>query len=448
MVQTDHPAVAAPQGAPAKARPATARARIAEIWARQLRGPGGTVAFFLKRMGQDDILNTAASLCYATALGVVPLLAVVLGTLSAFPAFDRLRAQVEALIGANLIPDVGLKIDEALTQFVAAAGKLTALGLLGLAVTTIMMLLTIEGAFNRIFRVSHPRSLLMRLVVFWTVLTIAPFVLAITAALFTFFSTVTGHEPGPVGILMGHVVPSLVTWGALTFLYRGIPNRPLKMHDAAMGAGVSALLLELLRLVFAYYVSESTYGAIYGAVAAVPVFLLWLFAFWLMVMAGAVISAALPDWRLLRAGHGLGPGLKLALALAILDHLVVAFKKGVGLSLEQVAVAVAVPPAGVMPVLEELRRARYADVTGKDCWVLIRNPAEVPFVDLVHRFGLGVGPALVELRDTPLGARVSRHLEPAARAERQFLNICLDKLLNADDDVVSDQNGSKQNGPV
>lgn len=150
MTQVDHPAVAAPTGPTPKARPATTRARIAEIWARQLRGPGGTALFFVKRMVRDDILNTAASLCYATALGVVPALAVVLGTLSSFPAFDRMRLQVEGVISANLLPDVGLKIADALTNFVGAAGKLTVFGLLGLAITAILLLLTIEGAFNRI----------------------------------------------------------------------------------------------------------------------------------------------------------------------------------------------------------------------------------------------------------------------------------------------------------
>ncbi len=441
MAQVDHPAVAAPRGPQPKARPATTRARIAEIWARRLRGPGGTALFFVKRMIQDDILNTAASLCYATALGVVPALAVVLGALSAFPAFDRLRVQVQTVIAANLLPDVGLKIEEALTRFIGAAGKLTALGLLGLAITAILLLLTIEGAFNRIFRVAHPRPLLMRLVVLWAVLTIAPFLLALSATLFGFFSNVTLQDAGLIGfIVLGHIVPTLVTWMVLTFLYDGIPNRPVKMRDAAIGAAVTAGLLEILRLGFAYYVKQSTYGAIYGAVAAVPVFLLWLYAVWIVVMAGAVITAALPDWRLLRAGHGSGPGLKLALALAILDHLVAAFKSGGGLSPEEISVKVAVPPAGVIPVLEELRLAHYADMTEKGAWVLTRNPAEVPFVDLVHRFGLGVGPAVVELRNTPLGERVCRFLEPAAEAEREFLSVCLDELLTADD-------AAKQNGP-
>src|SRR5437879_6250533 len=102
-------------------RPPQVKARS---WRLRLRRPLGSAGFFLRRMGTDNIANTAASLCYFTALSVVPALAVLLGGMTAFPAFDRLRVQFQSLLLADLVPDAGLKIQSQLELFIASAAKL------------------------------------------------------------------------------------------------------------------------------------------------------------------------------------------------------------------------------------------------------------------------------------------------------------------------------------
>ena len=383
----------------------------------------------MNRTVQDDVFNTAAALCFSTALAVVPALALTFGVLAAFPEFRRVRALLQDFIMSSLVPDLGLKMSAQLSQFVAAAGDLTLFGVIGLLVTSVLLLLTIEGAFNRTFRVAHPRPWFRRLVVLWTAFILGPFMVAVTMGLLGYFATNAKGDTD--GIILAHVLPTLLSWLTLTFLYRIVPHRPVSLTDACIGAALAALLLEALRLGFAYYVNNTNYGAIYGAVAAVPVFLLWVYSLWIGVMAGAVLTAALPDWRLLHAGLSAGPGQKLFIALAVLD--VLADRSGVrmrGVAPEEISQAISVPANAVLPVLEELRAGEYVSVTKEALWVVSRDLFQTPLVDLVHRFGMGVGPAVLELKGTALGARINPYLEPAAAAEKELLSICLSELLS------------------
>ena len=431
MNNLDHlpTAASAPAAPPPAAVPVEARTAGAAGWRQRLHRPFETVQFFFHRMmTEDDVFNTAAALCFSTALAVVPALALTFGILAAFPEFRSVRAQLQQFIMSSLVPDLGLKMSAQLSQFVEAASNLTLFGLGGLFVTSVLLLLTIEGAFNRIFRVAHPRPWLKRIAVLWATFILGPFMVAVTMMLLGYFATNADGQTD--GIVLAHVLPTMLSWLTLTFLYRIVPHRPVSLTDACAGGALAALLLEALRVGFAYYVNNTTYGAIYGAVAAVPVFLLWVYGFWTAVMAGAVLTAALPDWRLLRAGLGSGPGQKLSIALAILD--VLAERSGQrmgGVAPEEISHAISVPANGVLPILEELRAAEYVAVTKDALWVVSRDLFETPLIDLVHRFGMGVGPAVLELKGTALGARINPYLAPAAAAEIKLLGISLSDLL-------------------
>jgi len=329
-----------------------------------------------------------------------------------------------------------MKIQQQLGTFVAAAGKLTAFGIVGLAITAILLLLTIEGSFNKIFRVAHARPLVIRLVVLWAMLTVTPFLMAISLSLFGYFSvfvprTVIGEF---ASVAFGQVAPALLSWGGFTLLYALVPNKRVRWQDALIGAGFSAVLFALLRAGFGLYVKGMTsYSAIYGALAAVPVFLLWIYLIWFVIMAGAVITAALPDWRLLRAGLATGPALKLAIGLELLNCLSKAFNSGRQMTPEQLALTVSVPEAVVLPVLEELRLAGYVAVGETGRWMLSRDLSKVPLIDLVHKFGFGLGPAAKELRDSTLGERVSQHLKAAVQSEQELLQVSLARVVGGED---------------
>jgi len=401
-------------------------------------------AFLLKRLGEAHISREAAALSFSTALAVVPALALILGTLAAFPAFDYLRVALQDAIVINLVPDTGMKLSDALTDFVAAAGKLTIFGVIGLVFSAALLLLTIEGSLNEIFRVIQPRPLRNRILVFWAVVTIGPVLLGLGASLLGYFGGPQIMEgqaappPDPIAILLGNLMPSLLTWATLTFLFMIIPNRKLSRRDALIGAGIAALLLAALRYSFAYgIVAMTSYQAIYGAIAAVPVFLMWVYLVWIAVLVGAVITAALPDWRYARVGFGMSVTARLTLSLEILSRLAIARRGGAGLTIEQLGKLIGAPDYVITAVFNDLRNGLLIAPTQDGRWVLSRDLESTRLSDLVHHFGLGLNAGMGEedLKLGELGQRLNRYLKEAAQTECKLLEVSLASILETTGDV-------------
>ena len=399
--------------------------------------PEQAIPFFLRRIEEEQIRRTAAALSYSTSLAVVPALALVFAMLAAFPQFDDLRTQAQDFVVSNLVPDTGLRMSETLNGFIAATGELTAFGAIGLIITAILLLLTIESAFNRIFRVPAPRPFLLRLLVLWTVITIGPLLLGLSFSLSGYFSFVdelsSAAEGSDINVLLGLITPTLLTWLTLTFVYIVVPNRRVLLRDALIGAGLAAVLFAALRYGFAQVVIGMTsYQAIYGAVAAVPIFLIWVFLIWMVVLGGAVITAALPDWRTAQAGIGSGAVGRLLLALEILSQLFSFMRHGQGLSTEDLAKVLEAPEPALASVLDNLRQGRFVVVTDDNRWVLTRDLARTPLADLVHHFDLGLDigvAAFSKLKDSALGQRLDPLLKGAAESERTLLSVSLARVL-------------------
>ena len=167
---------------------------------------GRFTRFIAARMKDDQVNRVAASLSYTSTLALVPALALALAILAAFPAFSGVRESVQDFVLNSFVPDTGMRMEEALEGFIAAAGELTTIGIAGLIVTSVLLLLTIEGAFNRIFRVVRPRPFLARLVVFWTVITVGPLLVGLSFSLSGYFVTVRallgGEQPGTWTVLL------------------------------------------------------------------------------------------------------------------------------------------------------------------------------------------------------------------------------------------------------
>jgi len=396
------------------------------------------VPFLIKRLGEAHISRAAAALSFSTALAVIPALTLILATLAAFPAFNELRASLQNAIVVNLVPDTGMKISETLTSFVDAAGKLTFFGIVGLVLSSVILLLTIEGALNEIFRVIRPRLLRQRLLVFWAVMTVGPVLLGMGLSLLGYFGSkqiVEGEvapPPDPAFILLGNVMPTLLTWATLTFLFMIIPNRRMNLRDSMMGAAVAAILLAMLRYIFTVYiVLMSDYQAIYGALAAVPVFLIWVYLVWLAVLMGAIVTAALPDWRYARVSAGTGVGGRLVMALEVLARLAAARRGGAGLSGEQLAKLTGVPDVVLMAVFNDLRAGLFIAPTEEGRWVLSRDLERTALADLVHHFGLGLNHNFgdEDMRAGELGKRLGQYLRNAAESERTLLSVSLARVV-------------------
>jgi membrane protein len=259
--------------------------------------------FFLalaQRLREDRGFETAGSLTFTTLLALVPLIAVALALATPFPAFERAMEALGRFASARLLPEGSALVTRQIAEFAEKAGELTSVGLAFLVVTAVMQVHTVEEALNRIFRVQRRRHLVRRLVVYAAVLTLGPALIGasiyLTSALVV--SSIGFLELGEYR----RSVMSLVAFGftcmALTLIYMVVPYRHVALRHAAVGGVVAGVLFELAKRGFGLYVVKfPTYTLIYGAFAIIPLFLLWLYVSWVVVLFGATLTASLPAWR-------------------------------------------------------------------------------------------------------------------------------------------------------
>ncbi len=257
------------------------------------------VYFVMKRAQNDTVLRVASSLSYTSLIALVPVLAIALAIFSAFPVFNEVRQQVQDMIIQNLMPDTGQDIKLYFAQFINATAKLTTIGVVGIALTAILLLSTIENSFNFIFKVTRPRRFTTKITLYWTIITLGPLLLGTAFSLkgYAAFNDVL-HTVPELQVIMGSILPFLLTWLVLTGVYIFVPNKKVDFLNAGAGAFVAMCLFWVLRFGFSMFmVKNNTYKTLYGAVAAVPLTLVWMYLYWAAVIFGAVVTAALEEFR-------------------------------------------------------------------------------------------------------------------------------------------------------
>jgi membrane protein len=252
-----------------------------------------------RRFREDDALMMAAALSYTSLLSLVPLLTIALAIIAAFPAFEAIRGELSHVAVRTLVPEVGQQVRHIIDELVGNAGNLTAIGVLGLVVTAILLLVTIEDSLNRIFRISRPRPPMSRLLVYWTVVTLGPILLAASLSITDWLMKGTQVEEVSALVEYGGAVFRFSMQVALfTLLFCAVPNRKIPIRDALPGGVLAAAAIGLLRFGFHIYVAEfKAYQNVYGALAAIPILLFWMYLVWVAVLVGAEFTASLVDRR-------------------------------------------------------------------------------------------------------------------------------------------------------
>lgn len=281
------------------------------------------VRFALRRLREEQLPQVAGSLTFTSTLALVPLLTIVLAIFTLFPAFGELRSAIDAWFVHNLMPRaIAVTITSNLTQFADKAKGLSALGAVALMFTAAATLNMIERAFNRIWSVRSPRPLAQRLLVYWALLSLGPLLLALSVTVSTQLFAATGaggEQPGLWGMLAYGAASLLITTGSYTLLYMVVPNRRVALRDAFWGALAAAIAFEIAKRLFGLFIRQfPTYAIIYGALAALPLFLLWVYVTWLITLLGAVLTAALPVIKYERWWHQGAPGSAFIDAMAVL----------------------------------------------------------------------------------------------------------------------------------
>jgi membrane protein len=285
-----------------------------------------TLLTLRQRFREDRLGLTASSLTFTTSLALVPLISVALTAFSAFPMFAQMQQTFQQWLAENLVPEsISRPVLNYVVQFSKQASRLGLAGGSALLVSAIALVFTIDGAINRIWRVSKARPFSQRLLTYWAALTLGPLLLA---ASITLGNTLlrSSSSIGPALLQSMQVVLNVIEFigltAALAAIYRFLPNTVVRWADAVTGALIAALAFEGAKVVLAWYLKlVPTYSAVYGTFATVPILLIWIYLAWLIVLFGAVIVAYLPSLRAGVAHRGQTPGWQFQCALEILELL-------------------------------------------------------------------------------------------------------------------------------
>ena len=343
-----------------------------------------------RRFDDDRCMQTASSLTFTTLLALVPIITVALTLVSAFPVFGQMMGHLEQFLVENVLPESARTIVSYTQQFTENAAKLTAVGLLFLFVTSIIVLMTIDQAFNEIWRVPRPRNPFQRFLIYWALLTLGPILIGASLSL---TSWVVSMSLGLVqdipyaGKVLLRVIPMLLTGFAFALLYITLPNRRVLVRDGLMGGFLAAVVFEAMKLGFAVYITQfPTYTLVYGAFAAVPIFLLWIYLSWLVVLMGAAATAVLPEWRARTSQMAPVPGSQFLDALQVLRVLWEAQGEGgQPVSERRLHGAVKLPIDRLEAMLDAMRAAGWVE-RSRSGWTLTRYASDISAAEVYQLF--------------------------------------------------------------
>jgi len=403
--------------------------------------------YAIRRYVNDRCFEYSASLTFTTLLAFVPMMAIALAILSQFPIFDDIRLNLHAFLLESFLPETGTAVVEQLEQFTKNAGKLSAVGAAGLAIAVFVLLVSIENAFNDIWHVAVPRPVMWRILAFWTVFTLGPILLGLSVTLSSYLFTTAqaaGVEQwtGPVGRSTA-LLPPVLEFASFVLLYGTIPNRPVKVKHAVAGAVVAVILFEALKKGFGFYVvTFPTYQTIYGAMAVIPIILIWVYMAWAVGLFGAVICASLTEWTAQRAIAGtpqFAPGMRLSVALSLLAELRQASVRGEVLLRAEVLKKLNLSAFVVETILGQLGDARYATPVGRDGWVLAKDLDEITIYDLYPDLDLHVGgDAFRWMPSEPWTRRAGSSIADFDDIGRECMGVRLKELFSETDAEAPD----------
>jgi membrane protein len=411
----------------------TLRRRLAAVWTFS--------RYVLHRFNQDGCFAASGALSYTTLVSLVPLGVVGLGVLSAFPIFGATREELLRLVFRNFVPEISEQAAWWFQYLASSAAQATAIGIIGIAATGVLLLVTVEDRLNALWRVTTQRPWVQRVLAYWTLITLGPLLIGMSLTLSTYLDTAARHAGLNPAVLVqltsgwphlvARVVPFVLELIACTLLYCLIPNCAVRWRDGILGAAVAAVAVEILKVGFAIYIgATSFYQTVYGTLAAIPIFLLWMYVSWNAVLLGAVVAANLPTWRVdERLAHLSSGGVKLGFALALLAALARAQRQGLRCSTADLAGELGIPTSVVDEHLQILAQAGFTAPTQDAAWVLAWDPHSATLHDLYEALGLPLAGNWLPRRLAPWQRQVAPAMDRIIKAEAAAMRVTLASLL-------------------
>jgi membrane protein len=383
------------------------------------------------RMGQ-----VAGSLTFTTLLSVVPLFAVALALFTAFPLFAQFRNELGNFL-LNVLPgQISSTVLRYVNEFAAQATRLTALGLAFLAFTALAMIITVDRVLNDIWRVRDRRPWTQRVLIYWMIISFGPVLIGASLSASSYLWSLSAEAVRQLPPLLRNLLdyaPVVLSGFAYAALYVFVPNRNVAWRDALIGGFIAAILAEFVKGAFGIFVSRGSVRSIYGAFAALPLFLVWVYLSWYVLLFGAAIAATLPRLRATRFADESRAGNAFVTAVALLKALFDARAEGrPALPTGELARAVRTPMDEAELLLESLERLGYVRRAAKSMtasreqdWLLVCDTKAMTLAPVFGRHA--VDPTNTLLSVASLG------LAPVARrwSEAGWLNAPLDVSLGS-----------------
>ncbi len=393
-----------------------------------------TLRWFLEQLvGQfldHDCPSRAGALTFTTLFAVVPMMTVAYVMLSIMPAYDGVAERVESFIFQNFVPTSSTVVQEYLGEFSERARGLSVVGFLFLFLTTFLLLVTIEGTFNTIWQVADRRKGMQRLFVYWGVMSLGPPMILggmLISVYLTSLPLVTEMDVFGLSALLLGYLPLILTCLGFTVLYFAMPHTQVKLRHAFLGGLLVMGALEVAKNIFQMVVAQSSVTSIYGAFAAVPFFLTWMYMVWVLILCGAIFVRTLG----MRPELDLGPTEPTLVKCArILQLLYAAHLEGRGVSDEDIDGEVTLKRGEkerILGVLLEMKVLRHAD----EVWILGRSLKSLTLWDLYQHLPEGL-----DLKELSRVKNMDHVVEPL-RSLVQFgsnqMSISLDTVFSGAD---------------
>jgi membrane protein len=384
------------------------------------------------RMGQ-----VAGSLTFTTLLSIVPVFAVALALFTAFPLFAQFRSELENFLLKVLPGQISTTVLRYVNEFAAQATRLTAVGVVFLALTALSMIVTVDRVLNDIWRVRDRRPLAQRVLIYWAIISLGPVLIGASLSASSYLWSLSADSVRQLPRLLRSVLgyaPVVLSGLAYAALYVFVPNRRVAWRDALLGGFIAAVLAELVKVAFGVFVSRGTVRSVYGAFAVLPLFLVWVYLSWYVLLFGAAIAATLPRLRASRFTDETRAGNAFVTAIALLKMLYDARSQGrPASSTAELARAVRTPTDEAELLLESLERLGYVRRLARSLsggvhdhdWLLVCDTQVMTLGPVFGRFAVDPTNTLLSLDSLGLGPVYRRW------SEAEWLNAPLDATLES-----------------
>ncbi|MEI8032205.1 MAG: YihY family inner membrane protein [Chlorobiaceae bacterium] len=387
--------------------------------------------FFWKNFQHDRIFLGAGSLAFQTLLSIVPFLAVVLSILSVFKVFTPLKHSMEDFVVQNFMPDTGQLINQYLSEFLDKTATVPLFGGIFLFIIALVLISTVDHTLNEIWEVHSPRKMLQGFTLYWTVLTLGPVFIgsSLAAASYVWYTVFTEGPLLALKTQLLSLLPFANSVVAFFLLYMLVPNCRVRFLHAFSGALLAAVLFELSKIWFSFYIGHiATFQHIYGALSVIPMLFFWIYLGWVVVLTGAEFVFCLGALKPLGSISGVFDPLSgLPVVLSVLGNIRASQNEGNPTNMKKILKA-------LHPSDPSLLR-RVVDLLLDNDWIHITANGDLAVSRDLHLFTLYDLYALIppgfmgEENITMESGFNSVHLSSIKRGVTSSLKSCMDQPL-------------------